>query len=175
MTRSWGKNLDLGRFFRRHNRLLTFAGALIVFVTFLVKEGKRESLKDLADSVDAAESVFVIRSDNFTTPVQLARVEDKIDKVGQDLYRNSKIKDMDMKDIRFFMHFAEPAREDVMFLRASKTLDNASRLFEKLPRRPRLIEVRIHVLNSMGAKYRPFAKYGTGTVSLSVQRRRRRL
>src|SRR5882672_6760922 len=146
MTHSWKKNFDLSLFFRRHNRLLTFAGALIVFVTFLVKEGKRESLKDLADSVDAAESVFVIRSDSFTTPVQLARMEEKIDEIGRVQYRDSKIKDMDMKEMRFFVHFAELMQGDVMFLRTSKALDNASHLFEKLPRRPRLIEERIHVL-----------------------------
>ena len=48
----------------RHSRLLIFVGVFIVFVTFLVKEGLRERLKDLVDSVDTAQSVFVAEREN---------------------------------------------------------------------------------------------------------------
>src|ERR1700752_71865 len=46
----------------RYDRLLAFAGALIVFLTFVVKEGKRDELKDLTAAIDSAESIFVIRT-----------------------------------------------------------------------------------------------------------------
>jgi hypothetical protein len=50
-------------FFRRHGRIVTFAGATIVLATFIVKEGIREHLKNLTDTVDTAESVFLVRTD----------------------------------------------------------------------------------------------------------------
>jgi hypothetical protein len=43
--------------------VLTFLGAVIVFSTFIVKEGMREHLKDLSDSINAAQSEYLIRSD----------------------------------------------------------------------------------------------------------------
>jgi len=48
---------------RRHHRTLTFVGAIIVFFTFVVKEGLREQLKGLVDSIEYAESVYLIRGD----------------------------------------------------------------------------------------------------------------
>jgi hypothetical protein len=50
-------------FFRRHNRLFSFVGALIVFTTFVVKEGVREQLKDVSDSLSEAQNQFVLRND----------------------------------------------------------------------------------------------------------------
>jgi hypothetical protein len=50
----------LVNFFRRHDRILTLVGALIVFSTFMVKEGIREHLKDLIDALDAAQAIFVM-------------------------------------------------------------------------------------------------------------------
>jgi hypothetical protein len=48
-------------FIRKHRRMLiSSGGALIVFLTFVVKEGVKEHYKDLATSVDSAESLFII-------------------------------------------------------------------------------------------------------------------
>jgi hypothetical protein len=58
----------------RHSRLLIFVGALIVFVTFLVKEGLRERLKDLVDSIDTAQSVFVAERENQQMSQRLAEI-----------------------------------------------------------------------------------------------------
>jgi hypothetical protein len=148
MIRSRAKGSRL--FFRRHNRLLTFTGALIVFVTFLVKEGKRESLKDLGDSVDAAESVFVIQSDSLSYPLLLTSMEDKINSivVASHLEPREKI-------VLLFPHPWAQMKGDAMVTRASKVLDNASRLFEKLPHRSELIGERLHALNDLVAKDEP--------------------
>lgn len=51
------------RWLRKHHRLLTFVGALIVFGTFVVKDALREQLKDLVDSIDSAQSTYVVRMD----------------------------------------------------------------------------------------------------------------
>jgi hypothetical protein len=55
---------QLRRFTRKHDRLLSVIGAIIIFITFLVREAIRDDLKELVNSIDAAEGVFMIRSDS---------------------------------------------------------------------------------------------------------------
>ena len=45
----------------RRDRFLTLLGSLIIFVTFIVKEGIGENLKDLVSSIETAQNVFAIR------------------------------------------------------------------------------------------------------------------
>lgn len=47
--------------FKRHARFISFAGALIVFVTFITKEGLREHWRGIADAVDTAQYIYGIR------------------------------------------------------------------------------------------------------------------
>jgi hypothetical protein len=65
-------------FFEKHGRLLTILGALIVFVTFLVKEGKRDELKELVQSLDAAQSLFEIRQENHDISRDVAELLGRI-------------------------------------------------------------------------------------------------
>jgi hypothetical protein len=46
-------------------------GALIVFATYIIKEGVREDLKDLISSIATAESTFKVRADNGSIQNQL--------------------------------------------------------------------------------------------------------
>jgi hypothetical protein len=48
---------------RRHRRWFSFVGALIVFGTFIVKEGKRDDLKDLTDVIAGAQETYLTRKD----------------------------------------------------------------------------------------------------------------
>ena len=64
----------LKRFIHKHDRLLSVCGALIIFLTFLTREGFRDELRELVDSIDAAESVFMIRSDNHDVAEQIEYV-----------------------------------------------------------------------------------------------------
>lgn len=57
-----------------HSRLLIFVGALIVFVTYVVKEGLRDRLRDLVTSTDAAQSVFLGERENQRISQRLAEV-----------------------------------------------------------------------------------------------------
>jgi hypothetical protein len=52
-------------FIQRHSHLISFFGALIVFVTFIVKEGLADRWKEDASAIDAAESVYSIRDDTY--------------------------------------------------------------------------------------------------------------
>src|SRR5579862_7929274 len=49
-------------FFKRHAHLLVFFGALIVFLTFIVKEGLHERWKEDADAIEMAQYVFEIKT-----------------------------------------------------------------------------------------------------------------
>jgi hypothetical protein len=55
--------------------LLVYLGAFIVFLTFIVKEGLREHLKDAAGSISAANDVFAIREDNMETRLELGELK----------------------------------------------------------------------------------------------------
>jgi hypothetical protein len=45
---------------RRKKRLLTITGALIIFVTFMVKEAIRDYVRDLRDSLESAENIYTL-------------------------------------------------------------------------------------------------------------------
>jgi hypothetical protein len=71
-------NVKLKRLFRKHSRLLPYIGALIVFATFVVRDGLREHLKDEAASIRAANDVFAIREDNMETRLELRDLHNDI-------------------------------------------------------------------------------------------------
>jgi hypothetical protein len=48
----------------RHNKFFTLLGAFVVFMTFVVKEGARERLKDKLDSIHSAVDVYKIRNES---------------------------------------------------------------------------------------------------------------
>jgi hypothetical protein len=48
-------------FFQRHSRLVSFAGATLVLVTYLVKDELRDRAKDAADAADSNLSAFLQR------------------------------------------------------------------------------------------------------------------
>jgi hypothetical protein len=69
------KESRLKSFLLKHNRSLTFIGAFIVFTTFVVKEGIRENLKELKDSIGNAKNVFMIREDFYILHDRLKAIQ----------------------------------------------------------------------------------------------------
>jgi hypothetical protein len=51
-------------FVNRHSNAMTIIGALIVFVTFVVKEAIGDNLREYVQSLHEAQSVFVLRQDH---------------------------------------------------------------------------------------------------------------
>lgn len=45
----------------RNSAILQYVGAAIVFLTFIVKDGVRDSLKDVVQSIESARNTFLIR------------------------------------------------------------------------------------------------------------------
>lgn len=62
-------------FVRKHGRIVTFLGALIVFMTFVTKDVWRERIKDSSDSLQSDSSFYVLRFDHENLQNQLSRIE----------------------------------------------------------------------------------------------------
>jgi hypothetical protein len=66
----WGGAVDSAKrevrasFFKKHNKLLSFFGASIVLLTFIVNEGIRDRLTEKADSIGNAQSAYLVSSAN---------------------------------------------------------------------------------------------------------------
>ncbi len=76
-------------YFRRHKRALTIVGALIVFATFVVKDGIRDDLKDRLDTINQAETTFNIRQD--TNREIESRITNEWREMGEAIDRNAKL------------------------------------------------------------------------------------
>ena len=80
LSRDWKPRRDVGGFLRKHHRSVTLIGAIIVFVTFIVKEALRDHLKDLVDSIENARSVFLIRDGEDALRSQLESINERFAK-----------------------------------------------------------------------------------------------
>jgi len=110
-------------------RLLTFVGASIVLTTFIVKDGFKERLKDLNDSIIATENAIGIEDridtlgiQQLTTDLSLENLSNKIDlQTGRE------------------MDYASLVRSASVMLQQRETsidleYENLLRLIEELPR-----------------------------------------
>jgi hypothetical protein len=64
-------------FFRRHSRLLSLIGALIVFMTFITKEQLREKWKSTADALSTAQYFFALHDENELALTWITRLPEK--------------------------------------------------------------------------------------------------
>jgi hypothetical protein len=64
-----------GTFFKKRARLISFAGALVVFLTFMVRDAMKDKLKDLVDASVSARSEFFRDEQLIETPAAFDRVE----------------------------------------------------------------------------------------------------
>lgn len=114
-------------FVRRHRDAITLYGALIVFATFVVKDGIRDFMKENVSGLDSAEILYYTRAQNVLMFSTLADVSMKTDAIYGTLPQND---------------FVRSNREGTdSVLHASRTLitqtkmlcDTVSKLFDKLP------------------------------------------
>jgi hypothetical protein len=115
-------------FFKGHHTLVTFIGAIIIFFTFIIKEGLREQLKDLVNSTDAAQATFLIRAENHRTWREVIDLRDAFTEVwSQQPNSETSVKAIDARletilSSLYQYHFS---------------LQNAASLLERLPKRSR--------------------------------------
>lgn len=106
----------------RRGRLLTLLGALIVFLTFVVKDAIREQVKDTVDALQAADYQFVSTSENalnLSFATEILRTANAI------FHRLTAAPSDSLED----------SLEDIQpnILQDIATLENLKRLIEKLP------------------------------------------
>ncbi len=69
----------------RRARMLTFAGATIVLATFIVKDGFKERIKDLDDSIIATENAIGIEESIDDVSTQQIATQLKLDAISNKL------------------------------------------------------------------------------------------
>ena len=85
----------LESFVRKRGQILTYVGALIVFFTFIVKEGLGEHWKHLAEAIDGTASTYGIRRETAGLRTQLIVVQETLEATHErrpfigDLWTNS--------------------------------------------------------------------------------------
>jgi hypothetical protein len=120
------------KFFRRHERLISFIGASIVLATFILREIVRDHLKDLADSLDQAQSVFSIRGQLDETNLRLRLLLSHADDQTRHIPGKPEENVSSFQDLRNGIDaLLEHDISDVTDLQA--TQDNLVRLLRKLP------------------------------------------
>lgn len=120
-------------FFRKHQRVISFVGATIVLVTFILREIVRDHLKDLADSLDQAQGVFSISGQLATTNERLRWLQDHADfalelKDTRRILKSGPTFDDEVSGINSTLE------QDISAIRDLKaTQDSLDRLLRKLP------------------------------------------
>jgi ABC-type transporter Mla subunit MlaD len=108
-------------FLKRHRQSLSLVGALIVFSTFVIKDAIRQDVKDTVDSLQAAEDVFVTRSENQAAAMTLASIKAYVENLS-----NKTDSALDYLD-------DELSGVQEMVLQGKRNLDNLKRMIDKLP------------------------------------------
>jgi len=115
-------------FVQRYGRVITFLGALIVFSTFVVKEGIREQLRSTSESVNTAQSIFLVRSDMNELSIYMAYLNTRIGALNSGgTSSNSKITGPTLSTMRDNVDLMLANRQ-----RAGASRDNLARMFAKL-------------------------------------------
>ena len=116
-------------FLRKHQRLISFIGASIVFATFIVREVVREHLKDLADSLDQAENLFAIRGQLYSTNQRLRQIAHQ-----QDLTEMDKLPKRTPAFVRHKAGIDDLVERDISEVDdLESNQDNLKRLLRKFP------------------------------------------
>jgi hypothetical protein len=65
-------------FMKRHARLFTYIGGIIVFTTFVVKDNLQERWKETANAIDIAQYFYTLRTDLRNAQASLESIEDNL-------------------------------------------------------------------------------------------------
>jgi hypothetical protein len=80
----------IGKLIKEHNKIVTYAAALIIFLTFIVREGLREQWKESSDTMEAVLNTAALEHTTTSIALQLGEVADKIDALSESSTLRSK-------------------------------------------------------------------------------------
>lgn len=114
---------------------LVLLAAFIVFITYIVKDVLRESLKDIVSSIDSAESYFLIRASTFPLMQSLSQIDGELGYLtllldGQQQHQsrsNAKLQ----SQINKLSHNRDSL--DKMEFETAQSIDSLRRLLNKVP------------------------------------------
>jgi len=65
-------------YFEQYGKAISVVGIVIVFATFIIRDGFRENVKDLRDSIESAETLNLLRTDSQQTQRRVELANDNI-------------------------------------------------------------------------------------------------
>ena len=107
--------------------VLPIIGLGIVLITFIVKDGIREDLKDFADAMDNATGVFAIQGDSDNLASQLRVIEEQVGRVEQATRLATKDPFTILATNQLMMSFHRSLD------RVERSIENMSRLSQRFP------------------------------------------
>ena len=118
-------------FLRKHNRILTFLGAGLVFATFVIKENLRETWRSTADAIEAAQTTVAIRND-------IKSINQSLTAMSAELYEIKHAEEIKgLKPISNGKLYINPVRLHSVLDDAAAKLEITDELREHLPYTPR--------------------------------------
>ena len=131
LSKEWTtKRLNLGRLLKAHNLLVTFIGAVIVFVTFVVKEGIRDYWKDTSATIDSALGAYYVRDQINALGIKIDNVSKAVDLVQTTLGDGPKRIEY-ISDLARFVFMTNKFDQDSARWRLY--MENLSRLAAEMP------------------------------------------
>jgi hypothetical protein len=114
---------------QRIARIIAVVSAILLFLTFVIKEVLKDSLKDLHDSVAQAESQFRIESgqSDFSVQMLLRQQQDEILKLQEDKRRNELGENLPA------LIAQDTASARLAWANVNANFDAVSRLIDRLP------------------------------------------
>ena len=129
---------------------MTITGALIIFITFVVKEQKRDELKDIVSAISSAQSGYKVREDIEFTMGETQEVIRRVDALTNDITLVNPPK----RPREEYGAVVLMGEIRIMQINNHSLLGTAVNLFEELPERPARAQDQ---LNALTKRYRQLA------------------
>jgi hypothetical protein len=114
---------------KRHSRLISFLGALIVFITFVVKDGLADRWKEQASALDTAEAAYSIWSDLSDIRLTVDMIQNNA-RAAEEVPHYS---DNSMTNQRYWLLYREGVKLDRVMLALKEQMSKLDELLEKFP------------------------------------------
>lgn len=113
-----------GRWYRKHRGKI---GALILLATFVIKDAWKEHLKDLVDSLDKTESIYLVREDVAELRPDVQELTNHLELLMSDRQK-ANIYDLGIEASRRLVRGAKVINQN-----DSLVLANSEQLLERMP------------------------------------------
>jgi uncharacterized membrane-anchored protein YjiN (DUF445 family) len=140
-----GKIEELTTFVRKHRTtVLTYAGAAIVFATFVVKDGIRDNVRDLVGDIKSAQDIHILRRDSGVV-IDLLRTVERNVELSQALSNHEQLKRSTVEQTGINLFNGVVTTDGNLLSTVEASLGNISRLIDRLPEDQHMIKRRTEI------------------------------